>query len=279
LLTGATGTISREVLRHLTASPVRVLARDPAKIAGLPGVEVVRGDLDQPESLTEAFAGVRTLWLLTPMGPEAPHTTSNALWAARNAGVQHVVRLSAVGASHGAPTRNGRMHALSEAELRDSDAGFDWTVIRPHFFMQNLAGSLAGDTLYGGLGDGRLGMIDASDVGAFAAEVLRDPAAHASRTYTITGPRSVSLHDVADAVAAVTGEPVKYQPLPFDQFQQVMLDAGLRPWDAAVNTEYARAYAGGWGDYTTGDFERVMGRPARDIATFVRENLSTLRGR
>jgi uncharacterized protein YbjT (DUF2867 family) len=280
LITGATGTVSSAVLRSLAGTehpPVRVLVRDPAKAPDLPGLEIAQGDLDQPGTLGEAFAGVRTLWLLTAMGPDAPHAASNALWAARRAGVSHVVRLSAIGAGHDAPTRNGRLHALSEAELRSGD--FDWTIIRPHFFMQNMYGSLVGETLYGGLGDGRLAMIDAADVGAFGARVLADPAAHASRTYTITGPGSVTLHDLADAAAAVSGASVKYQPLTFAQFEQVMLDAGLRSWDAAVNTEYARAYAGGWGDYTTDDFSRVMGRPARDIAGFVRENLGDLRAR
>lgn len=187
-----------------------------------------------------------------------------------------MVRVSAVGAGHEAPTRNGRLHALSELELRAAD--FDWTIIRPGYFMQNLFGSLVGDTLYGGLGDGRVAMIDAGDIGAFGARVLADPAAHASRVYTITGPRTIGLRDVADEIGEVTGTPVTYEPLTFDQIHQVMLDAGLPPWDAAVNTEYARAYSGGWGDFTTEDFPKVMGRPARGISAFVRENLAGLRG-
>jgi uncharacterized protein YbjT (DUF2867 family) len=280
LLTGTTGTLSSAVLKGLAGTdhpPLRALVRDPARAAGLSGVEIVQGDLDQPGTLDAAFRGVETLWLLTPMGAIAPHSTSNALWAARKAGVKHVVRVSAVGAGHEAPTRNGRLHALSELEVRAA-ADFEWTIIRPGYFMQNLFGSLVGDTLYSAIGDGRLAMIDAADIGAFGARVLADPAAHASKLYTITGARTIGLQEAADKIGEVTGTPVTYQPITFDQVHQVMLDAGLSAWDAAVNTEYARAYSGGWGDFTTGDFPAVMGRPARDFAEFARDNLAGLRG-
>src|SRR5262245_58267228 len=128
LITGATGSVSSAVLRGLAGGehpPLRALVRDPATAPEMPGVEIVRGDLDEPGTLGAAFEGVDTVWLLTPMGADAPHATSNALWAAKHAGVSHVVRLSAVGAGHDAPTRNGRLHALSEVELRSGD--FGWT--------------------------------------------------------------------------------------------------------------------------------------------------------
>ena len=45
---------------------------------------------------------------------------SSAVWAVRNARVSHIVRLSAIGAAHDAPNRNGRLHALSDAGLAAS---------------------------------------------------------------------------------------------------------------------------------------------------------------
>ena len=75
--------------------------------------------LDISESAAaEAFASADMLWLLTAMGPQAPNASVNAVWAARRAGVRHIVRLSAVGAAHDAPTRNGGLHALSDDELQ-----------------------------------------------------------------------------------------------------------------------------------------------------------------
>ncbi|MEU1386870.1 MULTISPECIES: SDR family oxidoreductase [unclassified Nonomuraea] len=274
LITGATGTVSGAVLKSLgDLSDVRVLVRDAAKAPE--GVEVAVGDLDQPATLDAAFEGVDTLWLLTAMGPQAPHASMNALWAARKAGVRHVVRLSAIGAAHDAPTRNGRLHALSDVELAAS--GLDWTVIRPAFFMQNLLGSVAGDTLYGGTGQGRIGLIDVRDIGDFAAAVLRDPGSHKGRTYTLTGPASISLGEAATALTDVYGTPIAYQPVAPDDAYRSMLDAGIREWDAAVTREYLKAYAAGWGDRTTTAFTDVTGRPGRTFTEFAKDHAAELR--
>ena len=143
LITGASGSVSGALIDALEGSglELRALVRDPEKAARLSarGVELVRGDFDDGESLKGAFEGVDALWLLTAVGPRAPENSMNALWAARQAGVKRVVRLSAINAAHDAPTRNGRLHALSDAEVMAS--GLSWTILRPHFFMQNVLGS------------------------------------------------------------------------------------------------------------------------------------------
>src|SRR5437764_1134210 len=122
LITGANGTISSALLAALaSSSDARLRAWSATRPGpGLPGVEVAIGDLERPDTLTRAFSGVDTLWLLTAAGPQAPHASSSAVWAARNARVSHIVRLSAIGAAHDAPNRNGRLHALSDAELAAS---------------------------------------------------------------------------------------------------------------------------------------------------------------
>jgi uncharacterized protein YbjT (DUF2867 family) len=276
LITGANGKVSSALLRNVPdTTNVRILVRDKAKAPRVPGVQVAVGDLDHPETLDDAFVGVDTLWLLTATGPQAPHASMNALWAARKAGVRHVVRLSAIGASHDAPTRNGRLHGLSDTELMAS--GIEWTIIRPHYFMQNLLGSVRGTTLYGVLGDGRLGFIDVRDIAEFGAQVLADPAAHAGKVYTLTGPASLSLHEVAVTLRPVLGETISYQPLGEQEAYRAMVGAGRPEWVAAVNVEYGTAFAGGWGDFTTKDFPDVMGRQARSFGDFARDNAAHLR--
>lgn len=251
LVTGATGNVSSALLGLLTG-PVRALVRGKATALAA-GIDVVRGDLEHPSTLADAFDGVDTLWLLTAMGPAAPHASSNAVWAARRAGVKHIVRLSAIGAAHDAPTRNGRLHALSDAELQAS--GIPWTIIRPAFFLQNLAGPV----LYSPTGEGRFSPIDVRDIAAFAAKVLEAPAEHAGRVYTITGPESLPMREAAARLG------MRYQPVSVADAVSGMLAAGLPPWVAEVNGEYCEAYAAGWGDFVTPDFEAVMSRPARPV--------------
>ncbi|MFI6234861.1 SDR family oxidoreductase [Micromonospora sp. NPDC050784] len=271
LITGANGTVSREVLRELAGhQPVRALVRDASRTPGLDGVEYVVGDLDRPTTLTPAFEGVTTLWLLMPMGPLAPSQSMNAVWAARQAGVRHIVRLSAIGAAHDAPTRNGRLHALSDAELQES--GIPWTILRPSHFMQNLLGAKAGEHLFGLFGDARVGLIDARDIAAVGAAILAAPQQHEGMIYTPTGPESITLEQAAAEIARTLGQPVRYVPQSPEQARDGLLQAGLDQWSAEVLAEYRVAYGSGWGDFTNDHVARIVGRQPRTFAEFVHDH-------
>ncbi|MGH8631147.1 MAG: SDR family oxidoreductase [Burkholderiales bacterium] len=108
LVTGATGTIGRELVPQLLAAdePVRVLTRDARKVAHLGDqVELAVGDLDRPETLVAAMQDVERLFLVT-LG--TAQQDANALAAAKQAGVQHVVKLSTLEAGNPALEEQGR---------------------------------------------------------------------------------------------------------------------------------------------------------------------------
>lgn len=279
LVTGATGTVSGALIDALEDSSLRLraLVRDASKAEALRrrGIDVHVGDLDDPRSLAPAFEDVHDLWLLTPNGPRAPENNMNALWAARGAGVERVVRLSAVNAAHDAPTRSGRLHALSDHETEHS--GLRWTILRPHWFMQNLlneAGDIAGEgTFRLDMGEGRVGMIDARDIADVAASILTAaPDLHHGRTYTPTGPRSLSLADAAEHFTRELAVPVRYIPIGNDEREKHLLGFGVPEWIVGMLTEYARAYASGSGDFTTTHVQEVTGRRPRSLTDFVRDH-------
>ncbi|WP_017625357.1 NAD(P)H-binding protein [Nocardiopsis chromatogenes] len=285
LITGATGTVSTALMGHLKGAGVRMraLVRDPAAAAAAraAGAEVVAGDLGRPATLGPAFAGVQDVWLLVPNGPRAPEHSMNALWAARGAGAERVVRLSAVGAAHDAPTRSGRLHALSDAETQAS--GLEWTLLRPMWFMDNLLNEAAEvrekGTLRLDMGQGRLGMVAADDVAACAAAVLAEaPGAHAGRTYTLTGPESLGLDQAAARMGAALGREVAYRPVSGEDKRAAMLAAGADEWTAEMVGEYSAAFAQGWGDFTTPDAEHLLGRAPQTVADFARAHARAFTG-
>lgn len=285
LITGATGTASGALLDALTDADValRALVRDESKAEGIEsfGVEIRIADLDTPESLPAAFEGVHDLWLLNANDPRLPENSMNAVWAARQAGVERVVRLSAVGAAHDAPTRSGRLHALADAELENS--GLRWTILRPHFFMQNLL-DVAEDiaeqgTFHLNMGEGRLGMVDVRDVAEIAAKVLTDePDRHHGKVYTPTGPEVVSFAQVAAQLHEAIGNAVSYMAVPDDAARLAMLDAGLSKWLTGMLVEYGQAFSAGWGDFTTNDVEELLDRQPRRFADFARDHAAAFGG-
>lgn len=285
LVTGATGNVSTAVLAQLRGVQglnVRALARDPGKAEALrqKGFEVVRGDLDDPESLDKVFDGVDVIWLLNGMNPRAAENSMNAVWAAKHAGVQHIVRLSAVGAGHDAPTRNGRLHIMGDEQLMASGPG--WTILRPLYFMQNLfasAASVASDgVLYGNVGAGRIGMIDYRDVAEMAAKIITNPKPFQGKIFTPTGPVSISMEEVAEQLGQVLEKPVKYVATSQDAARQAMLGMGLPAWLVGMLIEYGQAYSEDWGNFVTHDFQTVTGHPPRSFRQFA-EDFASVFGR
>jgi uncharacterized protein YbjT (DUF2867 family) len=278
LITGATGQISSNIFPHLKSSghKLRALVHSPDKAGQLKeqGIEVQVGDLSKPWTLAPAFAGCDTVWILCPGGPRAPEQSSNALWAARQGGAQHVVRMSAVGAAHDAPTINSRLHALADEELAHS--GLSHTILKPHFFAQNLLG-MAGQTvasegtIYLALGEGRLGLVDTRDISEVAAKVLANPAPHAGKTYTLTGPASVNMSQVAVAFSEALGKPIKYVPIPLEAARAGMAKWGMDDWMVNFMSDYLVAYSKNWGDLVTDDVKKITGKAPHSIAEFVRD--------
>jgi uncharacterized protein YbjT (DUF2867 family) len=102
LVTGATGSIGRSLVRRLQHDrvPVLALARDEAKGREL-DCDFVLGDLDQPDSIAAAMRNADRLFLNSagaqPVPGEQPMIRQQkaAIDAARAAGVQKVVKVSA----------------------------------------------------------------------------------------------------------------------------------------------------------------------------------------
>ena len=277
LLTGATGSVSSAVIRTLQGAGHHLigLVRDPAKAKPLAaqGVELRTGDLTHLRTIEGAFAGVDVAWLLAPPTALAPIQSSNALWAARLGGVKHVVRMSAVGAAHDAPNLNSRMHALSDAEIAGS--GIPFTIVKPHFFMQNLmmaAQSVSEQgALYFAFGDAKLPMIDVRDIASTVAAILSNPAPHAGKTYTLTGPTAIGLDNVAAAIGEAIGKPVKYVPVPVAAMVDTLTKMGVDDYTQVSMRDYLTSYSRGWESQVTGAVQQITGAAPRGIAEFARD--------
>ena len=163
-------------------------------------------------------------------------------------------------------------HAETDPMLKAS--GLPYNIIRPHFFMQNTmmaAQSVAADgVVYMALKDGKIGMVDVRDVADVAAKVLTEDG-HEGKTYTLTGPASISFHDVASGLSKVLGKEVRYVDVPLEAARKAMISMGLSEWFADALGEYMTAFSEGYGDFTTNDVAEVTGHPARSYETFARD--------
>jgi uncharacterized protein YbjT (DUF2867 family) len=97
LVTGATGTVGREVVAQLLVAgkKVRALTRNPSRAHLDDQVELVAGDFNQPETLAKAVEGVESIFSLA-FGPQLAIQEASLAQAGRKAGARHIVKLSSL---------------------------------------------------------------------------------------------------------------------------------------------------------------------------------------
>ncbi len=266
LLTGATGTVGREVGRRLAAAghPVRLLTRDPARIS-LRGSQVtaVRGDFEDRDGLSGALAGVRAVLLVTT-DPLRPEHDANLLSAAAEAGVAHVVKLSALAVTDPlAEDLVTRWQRANEALLRAS--GLDWTLLRPRAFMSNSLSWAARirdtGTVRALYGTARNACVDPRDLAEVAVRTLTEPH-HRGRTYALTGPEAISPAEQAAQLGEVLGRPIAFEEATVEQTRQQLLRRYPEPVALALLESALRQANGAKAAVDDAAVAELTGRPA-----------------
>ena len=213
-----------------------------------------------------ALDGCDAVFLMRPPQIASSRALRPFLDAASAAGVRRMVVLSIKGAEHNPLLPH---HGLE----RDVIArGFDWTMLRPADFMQNLEtvhrhGLCTHSEVYVPAGKGRSVFIDVCDVAAVAAKVLRDPG-HVGRGYTLTGPAALSFYDIAGILSDVLGHPIRYRPQGVWRFVRDQHADGVVLGMAIVLAALYTVRRTGHAAEVTGDVARILGRPPTDFRSY-----------
>jgi uncharacterized protein YbjT (DUF2867 family) len=275
LVTGATGTIGREVIRHLAKKNVAIRAgiRDAAKAREQLGksVALTPFDFEDADSYPKALKDVEKLFVLPPLVPDQVKVTIALVDAAKSAGVRHIVKLSAIGADQAARFTLGRWHGATDQYIRDS--GLAFTLLRPNSFMQNFINYFPprDGVIYLPWGEGRASFVDTRDVGAVAAEALTSDS-HDGATYDVTGPQALSIADVARVLSTVSGVEIRYVDVPEAAARDGMLQAHIPQWQVDALLElHAINKQSRWNNITA-DVEKVTGKSPTTFAQFAHDH-------
>ena len=213
-ITGSTGALGGLVTQALAADPggdrLRLVVRDPARAPQV-GAEVRACEYGDEDAAVAALDGVTTLLMVSAAeARDRREQHRTFIRAAARAGVSHVVYTSFSGASAAATFTLGRDHHDAEQAIRET--GMVFTFLRDNFYLDVLP--LFADregVIRGPAGEGRVAAVARADVAEVATVVLRDPAAHAGATYTLTGPEALTMAEVADRAGAVLGRGLRFE--------------------------------------------------------------------
>ena len=280
LVTGATGTIGRDVARQLSGKgvPVRAGVRDKAKARKQFGADIaaVSFDFEDEKTFSGALEAVEKVFLLPPLLPNQLKVMNTFVDAAKRAGVRHIVKLSAIGVDEATQPTAVKWHAANEEHIRESGVAF--TFLRPNSFMQNFITYFPprNGAIYLPWGNGTASFVDTRDIASVAAKALTSHG-HGGRIYTLTGPATLGIAEVALILSEVTGREFKYVDVPEAAARDGMLQAGVPPWQIELVMELHAVNKQNRWSAVTSDVEKVTGTPPTDFAQFARDHADKFR--
>jgi uncharacterized protein YbjT (DUF2867 family) len=259
LVLGGTGKTGRRIVERLRARdlPVRVGSRK-----GEPPF-----DWEDRSTWAPALDGAASVYLTYYPDfalPGALEATRSFTELAQSMGVRRLVLLSG---------RGEPLAERGEQVLRDTRA--DLTILRSTWFMQNFSEDYMLEHVLGGeirlpAGDVPTPFLDADDIADVAVAALTDDR-HIGRLYELTGPRSLTMGEVAAEISEATGRDIRYVPVSIEQHAAEAAEHGAPPEIIDLLSYLFAEVMDGRNAGTTDGVKQALGREARDFRAFARE--------
>lgn len=270
LVTGATGTVGRQIVTQLVEAghEVRALTRNPATATLPAGVEVVQGDLAMPESLIPALAGVEAVHLINFDNGAGGMQLQN--------GAELVEMLKQAGVKRVTVLQGGEKSSIEQA-LEAST--LTWTFLQPVEFMANFLEWAEPIRTEGGVKEPfahrRTALVHEADIAAVAATALTEEG-HGGKTYPITGPEVLTPPQILQKIGEGIGRELHFVELTEAQARERWKTQGF-------SDEFIEFFVWAHGNtpeigYTiTHTVQQVTGRPPRPFTQWVEENAEKFR--
>lgn len=263
LVIGGTGKTGKRVADRLIAKghEVRIGSR-----SSLPSF-----DWNNEAGWDAALDGVTSIYITYSPDlamPGAKDAISALVWRANLNGVKRLVLLSG----------RGELEA-QECEQVVAESGIEWTVVRASWFNQNFSEGAFIDMVLGGAitlpaGETPEPFVDVDDIAEVAAAALTEDG-HAGEIYEVTGPRLMTMADIAADLSAATGREIAFVDVPHDAFIEGLTKSGA-PKDVVWMLDYLfSTVLDGRNAHLTDGVERALGRPPRDFADYARDVAAT----
>jgi len=225
-VTGATGNQGGAVLRYLVSSGFRVkaLVRNPSSEAGKrlvhPNVEIIQGDLNNPDSYKPHLDHVDAVFcnLSFKHGVDKELNQGiNLVNSAKESKVQFFLYSSVIGCDANTGIPHWESKFKIENHLKKSEIAF--TIIRPSSLYENLLIPEVNKRIKKGKlvlptnGDKEQQFISADDIGKIATAIFSDREKYAGKTVTVAAEQMNGIQ-LAAVLSKALGKTITYQKLP-----------------------------------------------------------------
>ncbi len=231
--------------------------------------------------------GERMLLISTTRVGTRVEQHTNAVEAAKSAGVKHVIYTSLLGVrTPGNPSVEGFDHIATEKMIEAS--GLAWTHLRDSLYAEAVATAMAIPALQAGhkpenAGNGLVPIVSRDDCVAIAVGVLTQDG-HANKAYDVTGPELWTLSDAMALVSQMAGKPIEIEPVDDEGMYRYFDSLGVSrkasdivpdgpiPWASEGMVTFGQSIREGFMNVISDDVERVTGRPPRTLRSVLEQN-------
>lgn len=283
LITGATGKLGayavESILKRIEPESLIVSVRNPEKAKHLveKGIEVRKGDFDEPEALMQTFKGVDHLAIISTDGDNETRIRQhlNAVKAAKAANVKLIVYTSASNAQE-STLGLAIVHKTTETAIIES--GIPYVILRNNWYLENEISSMQ-SVLNGGpwitaAGNGKVGWALKSDYAEAIASVLTGEG-HTNKIYELSN-RPITQHELATLVGRVSGKKVEVLNVSDENYADGLTQAGFPAFVVSLFTDIQRAIREKALDIESDDFEKVLGHPTTSMEDAIKSIIDTL---
>jgi len=242
--------ITKLLLEKTNPENLVLLSRSPEKLAWAKelGAETRQADFDDKQGLIKAMAGGHVFMLISTLSiGRRSEQHSNAIAAAKEAGIPHVVYTSSLGIQPQTPSISGQEHHATERVLQQS--GLTFTILRNSWYADVVptlfipigieTGSIVAST-----GDGYIAPVSKQDCANAAASVLLNPDNHENAIYEITGPELLSFSDIAGLCSKACEKEITFVNVSHEEKQAIFDNMGVnRDYEEGMMNEKTNAWA------------------------------------
>lgn len=278
LITGANGHLGSATIDFLLKknpnAKIKALVRSEEKGKDLKakGVEIAIGDYLNYDSLVNAMKDVETMLLVSSstMGDRYSQH-ANAIKAAKENGVKHIVYTSVLKANPNSKFSAGIDHFKTEEDLKNS--GMSYTIMRNTYyadFLPNIIGNaVESGAIYYSAGNAKVNFALRSEMAEANAVVLADPTAHQNKIYEITSANKYTFDEIAGILSEITGKQINYADIPVEVLKENIIKFGMPKEVAELMGSIAESMKAGEFDFIDPTLEKLIGRKPTDLKDFL----------
>ena len=154
-------------------------------------------------------------------------------------------------------------------------SGLEWTIVRASWFNQNFSEAAFRDMVLAGqitlpAGEVLEPYVDADDIADVIAVSLSG-GRHVGQVYEVTGPRLMTVADIATDLSNATGRNIQYIPITHDQFIDGFKQSGASADMIWLMDYLFQTVLDGRNSQICDGVQRALGRPAKDFIEFAND--------